>query len=45
MSERNGLKLRNIFDAFAISDTHRLLDNARFHHQVVIGYTSLNEGN
>ena len=44
MSERDGLKLKNIFDAFAVSDTHRLLNRAKFNHQVVIGYTSLSEG-
>jgi len=43
VSERDGLKLKNIFDAFAVSDTHRLLNRAKFNHQVVIGYTSLSE--
>ena len=44
VSERNGLKLKRAFDAFDVSDAHRLLNKARFTQQVVVGYTSLNEG-
>ena len=45
VSERIGLKLKNIFHAFNVPDIHRLLRDARFKGQVIVGYTSLNEGN
>ena len=45
VSERNGLKLRFIFNAFGIPDINRFLRRARFNSQIVVGYTSLNEGN
>ena len=45
VSERRGLKLKHIFNAFGIPDIHRMLRRAVFQSQVVVGYTSLNEGN
>ena len=44
VSERNGLKLKHIFNAFNIPDMNRMLRNARFNRQLVVGYTSLDEG-
>ena len=44
MAEKDGLKSKNIFRAFGISDVHHLLRRARLHHQVVVGYTSFDEG-
>ena len=44
VAEKGGMKLKNIFRAFDISDVHRLLRNAILHNQVVVGYTSFDEG-
>ena len=45
VGEKSGLKLKNIFLAFDVSNIHRLLRDARLRNQVVVGYTSFNEGN
>ena len=44
VAERVGLKLKKIYAAFGVPDNNRLLKKARFQHQVVAGYTSLDEG-
>ena len=44
VAERVGLKLKNIYAAFGVPDNNKFLKKARFKHQVVVGYTSLDEG-
>ena len=44
VAERVALKLKKIYAAFGVPDNNRLLKKARFQHQVVVGYTSLDEG-
>ena len=45
VGERSALQLKRIFDAFDVTDIPELLRNARFYSQLVVGYTSLDEGN
>ena len=44
VAEKSGMKLKNIFRAFGISDVHSLLRKANLRHKVVVGYTSSDEG-
>ena len=45
VGEKDKLKLKNLLAAFGLQDTFKFLKNSMFANQVVVAYTSLNEGN